>query len=122
MRQYLFAAAVGLAGALGVLAVISAVGAYYSRIGVRANVSQSAGFSPLGWVGPLLLGGVVLALGWLLTRPQSPRSDATDGSHATCRACGERVVVDWHICPYCGGELNGATSPGADRSGSDTWT
>jgi ribosomal protein S27AE len=53
---------------------------------------------------PLIAGGAVALLAWFLLSGATREGDS-DAKRAMvrCPACGNEVLWDWRLCPYCGG-------------------
>lgn len=84
----------GLFATFALLALLLAVNA-------GAGFEGTTGTTPLGWTVPLIAGALVGAVAWLLLAEDVQDPDM-DHRAATCSACGEGILEDWRMCPYCG--------------------
>ncbi len=102
-----------------VLAVVGALGVAVGLLGVSTAINRGPGLagtlagSPYGWIVPPGALIVILGVVYLLV---SQRAGRTRGEGFTdCPGCGEQVVADWRLCPYCGRALDRADA-GAPNS------
>lgn len=74
---------------------------------VVASTGGSSGISiarGAGWVVPLVAGGTVGTLSWLLLAGDDGHDeDDTGRVTVCCPTCGNELLSDWRLCPYCGG-------------------
>jgi hypothetical protein len=88
-----------VAAALGGVAAVMAL----TALVIAVSVAGSKPIGP-GWVVPLVVGGTVGLLSWLLLSTAPALPDSSDKKAAAlCPKCGSEVFEDWRICPYCGG-------------------
>ena len=122
-RRYVAAILAGSASAALLLAVTEAVNARYIGTRLPLGVSSCTGLTPLGWMTPFLVVGVVMGVAWFLARPRIGAASEAVG-HAPCPSCSQIVMTEWHICPYCGAPLDEDQGQTGDREtpGSDEQT
>ena len=98
-KQYWLAVAAGVAISGGLLVLIRLLNGSFVANGCTA-------FSPFGWAAVLLAAIVVGLVGWSLAGIAKPPRfpDGPDDTHTLCPSCGETVMTEWRLCPYCGGE------------------
>ncbi len=64
-----------------------------------------------GWAVPILAGGGVGLLSWLLLSADSRSDSATPRrTMVRCTSCGMELLEDWRLCPFCG-------ASGAEQAG-----
>ncbi|RJQ54913.1 MAG: hypothetical protein C4521_03390 [Actinobacteria bacterium] len=91
----------GILVSVALLSVISYFNGPY--LGKKEGIARALGLSELGWVGPLLILLVICALVIYLSRAGSlPKNEACSCEEARCIACGQEIIHDWRLCPYCG--------------------
>jgi hypothetical protein len=88
--------------ALGVVAALAALVAL-GAIVILGSTGKGLVDTTVGAAVPLVAGGAVAILSWLLLG--GPLRDSGDSRKATvrCVSCGTEVREEWRLCPYCGG-------------------
>jgi len=96
------------------LAVGGAIGIVVALLALLVAINAGLGFggctgtSPLGWTIPLVSGGLIGGVAWmlLLRAPNySDESEVTARRSVPCPSCGKAVMRDWRLCPYCSDAL-----------------
>lgn len=54
------------------------------------------------WLVPVVTGGMVGTLAWLLLAGEQQEEDQSVAHSRPCPACGSAVGTEWRLCPYCG--------------------
>jgi hypothetical protein len=67
----------------------------------------------LGWVVPLGVLFVIVAVSWFLLAQDRPEQ-AAESVYVICPVCGKAILRDWRMCPYCG-ERAGRAEPAEDN-------
>ncbi len=103
------------AAAFGAFAVVAAaVSMMMAAYGVGSTAPLGAGWGP-----PLLAGGAVGVIAWLLLSGVNDRGIDDAGPALTrCTLCGAEVLKDWRLCPYCGGSSEREPGEGSARNAS----
>lgn len=126
--RYAVAVLAGFAIAGAVLGVTQWVNAPYARATLPRGIASCTGLAPFGWAAPFLVVGVVLTAVWFMARQSSrPGHSAgfvatTTHPHTVCGECGQRVMSEWSLCPYCGAGLQAGVegpSDGPEGEGAD---
>ena len=98
-RDPLARIALSLVGAI--LAVAIAVAALL-KIN-RAGFSACTGTAAFGWTVPIVTVGVIGIVAWILLHESDDETDENvAGMSCRCSSCGEPVIDNWRLCPYCG--------------------
>jgi hypothetical protein len=101
---------VTVGGALGTALALFLV---LTLVNADRGFAGTTGTSALGWTLPLLSGGLIGGVAWvLLLRGPNHSDDDPSLDTVPCSACGRSVMPEWRLCPYCGSAMN----PGAPRS------
>jgi hypothetical protein len=103
--------------AVGGVAFAAALAALLVALMVGDGFSGSGS----GLVSPLVVGGAVGALCWLLlTGPARLERGAKGPATVRCTSCGTEVYEDWRLCPYCGvsSESDGSLADGGQVTSS----
>jgi hypothetical protein len=109
MKQPIARFAVIASGVFAVLVGIAAL--VIGELSGSRHIPASA-----GWAIPLLAGGAVGLLSlFLLAGTTLEEGQSVGRSTVSCPMCGERVLEDWRLCPFCGGS-NEPTVGDADRT------
>jgi hypothetical protein len=118
--RYILAVLAGFAIAGAVVGVTQWVNAPYARAILPRGTASCTGFTSFGWAAPLLVVGVVLTAVWFMAR-QSSRPGRNAGfaatavhPHTVCGECGQRVMSEWSLCPYCGAGLECSVEGSSD--------
>lgn len=95
--RFVAAVAAGLAVGAALLAVIIVVNA-------GADFAGSTAATRYGWAIPIVTGLVVAAVAWALLSSESPDPEFENlrVASSACRQCGQPVLAEWRLCPYCG--------------------
>lgn len=99
--------------ARGIAALLGAVSVVVGLMGLVFAGSRGGELaaSEARWIVPLIAGGSVGVLAWLLLADPTTGSRTTDvRATVSCATCGVEVLEGWRLCPYCGG----STRPAAD--------
>jgi hypothetical protein len=101
----------GIVGAFVALVLLALVYVGNAEGGFE-NTTAATG---MGWLVPVLAGGVTAALAWALLA-SSRKSDETSelSPRGECTQCGGSILGDWRLCPHCGALL-----PPGDSSASE---
>ncbi len=87
----------------GVLATAGVVFALVVLVNAECGFVVCSGFSPYGWVIPLVagvvLGSVVMLL---LNQTDDSEEEGPEFHTTTCTACGGTILDEWRLCPHCG--------------------
>ena len=97
--RLVLSALAGAALALALLAVLD-------LLDRDAGFAGSTAASTFGWVLPIMLGAIGVALARSLIQGRRVDSEAFAGHSCNCAACGGSVLVDWRLCPHCGEPLS----------------
>ena len=86
------------------IAVMVALAALVTSM--RTGQPLGSGFlHDVGWLVPLVAGGAVGGLSWLMLSGTNSGGATCDRPGEVCPLCGSEVRGDWRMCPYCGGSL-----------------
>lgn len=86
---------------IGLFLSVLVAGSVYAYAN-RQAMGQALGASALlGWVVPLGVLFIIVAVSWFLLA-QDPPERGTDSAYVLCPACGKAILRDWRMCPYCG--------------------
>jgi len=89
----------------GLIALLTAGGllAYFAQEAMGSALGPG---SLLGWVIPLGAVFVVIAVSWFLLAKQDPGAHDAGISYVACPSCGQTLVREWRMCPYCGAQVS----------------
>lgn len=72
-----------------------------------------------GWAIPLGVLFVVIAISWfLLAQDHHESRDARSASYVNCASCGQAILREWRMCPYCGTRVSNPEAAGRRVDGS----
>lgn len=104
-RKRLMRLLLAVGGAIGIVVALLAL---LVAINAGLGFAGCTGTSPLGWTIPLVSGGLIGGVAWmlLLRAPNySDESEVTARRSVPCPSCGKAVMRDWRLCPYCSDAL-----------------
>lgn len=90
------------------------VGVVYAYLNRQTMGDALGAGALLGWVVPLGVLFVIVAVSWFLLAQDTPEP-GTDSAYVLCPACGKAILRDWRMCPYCG-ERAARVDPAEDRA------
>lgn len=70
--------------------------------------------SIFGWAVPLVALFVIIGVTWLLLARDSDEPVEDGELYAVCPSCGQSVLSDWRLCPYCGAQQRDWRTRGTD--------
>lgn len=99
---YVLAAAAGALLSWVLLLVIAYIS--HAASGSSGDMARCIGLGRFGWIGPVLIVGIVGGLSFYLGRFGGALPEATDPDavQIRCVACGHAISDAWKICPHCG--------------------
>lgn len=92
-RLIVLVGALVIALAAGLLAVV------FGFVNVVPDPSPS---SMLGWAIPLVALFIVIGVTWLLLAGEADGPPESGPVYSACPSCGQSVLSEWRLCPYCG--------------------
>ena len=97
---------------IGVLAGVLALGLLFVTVSEDGRRMIGGPGTMFGWALPLVSLFVIVAVTWLLLARDSRDVDSDDPHYVTCEACGQSILEDWRLCPYCGAQVREWRSSG----------
>jgi hypothetical protein len=84
------------------IAVVVALAALVASMRDGGQPLGAAFARSAGWIVPLVAGGAVGGFTWLMLSSTAGGQRSCGGPMVPCPLCGNEVLGEWRMCPYCG--------------------
>lgn len=95
---------------VGLLIAVLGAGVVLAFISRQVTGESLGTGSLLSWAVPLGVLFIIVSISWFLLAQDRAEPEA-EGSYVVCPSCGQAILRDWRMCPYCGER---AVGPGTD--------